>query len=432
MSRTATDTAGAARAPAVAVLILPYTSATDPEAAIRFYRCAGEQPVEVFCGTPEALAGRADFSPADPIVCVVTAEALLHLWVPAPLLRPRHRTRAITYLVEEHLATAVEQVHVAIGPRDAGGRTPVIALEAAWLDGWLARVLALGIRPDEVYAETQLIDADDGSALRILCAGSRWLFALPGAAAGAVASDNAAVVLSRLLAGSTCRRVVLYGGDAEARAVVDLLPPGAAHDRIVEHLAAPADVRAALVARVLDATPGFGLLQGRFAGAGRRARLKQLLRVATVATVVLATLIGFDLVRGLQHARQAARLNAQAHTLYRELFPHDTRIVHLQRQFAAQLAALDRPPAPLFTQRLRQALAPLVDPPITDDSGVQSIEYHAGTDTLRLQIRFDDVQHAERYRSAFTDPAWPARLVSTDAVDDGILARIDLGTGHAQ
>lgn len=186
----------------------------------------------------------------------MAAEALLHLWVPAPLLRPRHRTRAITYLVEEHLATAVEQVHVAIGPRDAGGRTPVVALEAAWLDGWLARLRALGIRPDEVYAETQLFDADDGSALRILCAESRWLFALPGAAAGAVASDNAVVVLSRVLVGSTCRRVVLYGGDAEARAIRDLRPPGAAHERIVEHRAAPADVHASLVARVLDTPRG--------------------------------------------------------------------------------------------------------------------------------------------------------------------------------
>lgn len=432
MSRTPTDTTGAAVAPEADVVFLPYASAIDRDAAIRLYRITAERPSEVFCGTPEALAGRADFSPAIPIACVVTAEALLHLWVPAPLIRSRHRTRVITYLVEEHLATAVEQVHIAIGPRDAGGTTPVIALDAAWLEGWLARLLALGIRPDEVYAETQLIDAGDGPSLRILCQGSRWLFALPGASAGAVASDNAVPVLSRLLAGSACRRISVSGGDANASAVQGLLPPGAARDMILEDVAAPGDVRESLVARLLDAPPDFGLLQGRFAGAGRRGRLKQLMRVAMVATVALVSLIGFDLVLGLQHAREAARLHTRTEALYRELFPHDTRIVHLQKQFEAQLAVLDKPPAPIFVNRLRQALAPAIDTGTTDDSGVQSIEYHADTDTLRLQIEFEDVQRAESYRSTFADPAWPARLVSTDTVDNGILARIELGTGRAQ
>src|SRR5262245_28926721 len=64
----------------------------------------------------------------------------------------------VPYALEERVADEIENLHFAIGERDAtSGRVPVVVIERKRLDARLAEMRAAGLNPVAVYSEASLL-----------------------------------------------------------------------------------------------------------------------------------------------------------------------------------------------------------------------------------------------------------------------------------
>jgi|GEM_PF-2321612 len=72
---------------------------------------------------------------------------------------PRMIAKALPYALEEQLAEDVEQLRIAHGPSDAGGRVAARVTRGDRLDALLVRLKALSLAPDAVYSELDALPA---------------------------------------------------------------------------------------------------------------------------------------------------------------------------------------------------------------------------------------------------------------------------------
>ncbi|MCE5975621.1 type II secretion system protein GspL [Pseudomonas sp. JR33AA] len=114
---------------------------------------------------------------------------------PVPGRRPTRESLA--YAAEEQLAEALESLHLAFGPPDAGGYRQVVTVALEECRHLMSMLQAQGIDPVAVHVDADLLGTEEACALWFE---GRWL--LGGGAHGTrlAVSDQQAQVLSRRLA----------------------------------------------------------------------------------------------------------------------------------------------------------------------------------------------------------------------------------------
>ncbi|RRN58567.1 type II secretion system protein GspL [Pseudoxanthomonas sp. SGNA-20] len=142
-------------------------------------------------------------------VVAVPGESVRLLWLELPARHPAQALAAARLQLEDHVAGAVEGLHVAIAPAAAGPRL-LGAVEDATLRGWLQRCAQLGISPHAVVPDCLLLpEADDGT---LLAAPAGDMLAVRGPRLAFTAEPG----LARAIAGARPLRM-LEPGEAEAR-----------------------------------------------------------------------------------------------------------------------------------------------------------------------------------------------------------------------
>ncbi|MDH4105922.1 MAG: type II secretion system protein GspL, partial [Gammaproteobacteria bacterium] len=77
--------------------------------------------------------------------------------------------QAVPFALEEHLASDLENLHFAVGARDASSSaTPVAIISRSSLERWQATWEAAGILPDAVHAESSLIPSAPNATVLVL------------------------------------------------------------------------------------------------------------------------------------------------------------------------------------------------------------------------------------------------------------------------
>lgn len=84
---------------------------------------------------------------------LIPGDRITHAAVPIAARNPKLIAKALPYALEEQLAEDIEALHIAHGPRDAGGRVPARIVRRQDLDGLLDRLRRHGIAPQGVYSE---------------------------------------------------------------------------------------------------------------------------------------------------------------------------------------------------------------------------------------------------------------------------------------
>jgi general secretion pathway protein L len=87
----------------------------------------------------------------------------------APARNAAKLAQVIPYALEERVADEIENLHFALGERDADtGRVPVVVVARARLDARLAELRAAGLQPTAVYSEASLLPATPGQLIALL------------------------------------------------------------------------------------------------------------------------------------------------------------------------------------------------------------------------------------------------------------------------
>jgi general secretion pathway protein L len=87
----------------------------------------------------------------------------------APAKGAAKLAQVIPYALEERVADEIEDLHFAIGERDAAsGRVPVVVIARARIDARLAELRAAGLDPQAIYSESTLLPSMPGQMIALL------------------------------------------------------------------------------------------------------------------------------------------------------------------------------------------------------------------------------------------------------------------------
>ena len=295
-------------------------------------------------GDGSALAGllgtRAALDP-DEIVVLVPTELCLSLQCMVPGRTTGQMRRALPFVVEEFLASDVENLHLAHGPLRRGQAAACLALDRRHIEGWLAALGRIGVVPGHLVPAGMLLpSAPDRVAL--LFDGEAVLARTPGQALATDAEQLVFVLSTAVSEMGTGDE----DGEIEVLAINGQLAP---IDRAQVEQNATKRIRwtseetdettlAYLAKMWRSAPPNVDLLQGEFAPPRRRSAAWQRWR-AVAALAGLWVLVGLaaDVTKGAWASHRAGQLGEEATALYREYFPGDRRVQNIKRQMAQHL-----------------------------------------------------------------------------------------------
>jgi len=109
-------------------------------------------------------------------VVILPADEALVTDSEAPAKNAAKLAQVIPYALEERVADEIENLHFALGERDAAsGRVPVVVIQRAKLDARLAELRAAGLNPSAIYSEASLLPAMPGQLIALLDGGTLTL-----------------------------------------------------------------------------------------------------------------------------------------------------------------------------------------------------------------------------------------------------------------
>jgi len=318
--------------------------------------------------------------PADDVV-------LTHARVPG---RSRQRVlQAVPFTLEEQFAEDVENLHFAVGAHAGEDGYPVAVVSRSRMAGWVASVKALGLEPESMYSEVQVLPLSS-DAWSLLVDGDRALVR-SGAHAGFATDLSMIGTLFGLYAGreNAPERVRVYGdtildlGIIDAIAVDESRPP------------------LAWMAAGLAQGAGVNLLQGPYSF---REDFAALLRPWRATAALLVACFLFSLVAvGVENfrlERRQTQMTAQIDQLFRTTFPDVQRVVNARAQMEQALRRLERQTGAASTDFL--GLVGEAGDVLERTHGVQVSGASFRDGRLDLELAADNLQVLDELKQALT------------------------------
>ncbi|HSX69312.1 MAG TPA: type II secretion system protein GspL [Pseudomonas sp.] len=336
---------------------------------------------------------------AQPWRLVLPVEAVTVCLVQLPTTKARWLQKALPFAVEELLAEEVEQFHLSVGGQLADGRHRVYAVRRAWLAGWLA--LCGGHLPQRIEVDADLLT---GEGSQLLCLGERWL-----------------------LGGSGEARLALRGEDWPQLA--PLCPePRVAY--VAAGQAAPADVDeshelASPLAWLARQRAECNLAQGPFARREPSGQWQRWRPLAALLGLCLVLQWGFNLAQGWYLQREGERYAEASESLYRELFPGDSKLINLRAQFDQHLSESQGGAQQQLLQLLDQAAAAIGEEGAQVQ--VQQLDFSAERGDLALNLQASDFSALESLRTRLQEAGLAVDMGSASREDNGVSARLVIG-----
>jgi general secretion pathway protein L len=322
------------------------------------------------------------------------------------------------YALEEHLADDVERLHFAIGKRTTDAvRTPVAVVARALLDEWLATLRAADIEAEIMYADSDLLPENPGSAIALLEADAVFVRP-PGEMPVTLPADALGEALEIARAGTrggeaNPRGLILYTGAEEWQRHSAQVEAARAHfEGIKVQLLTGGPLT--LFAQQLASDTPINLLQGAYAPTNARAVGVRAWRVAAALLGALVALHVVGKVTELQVLKKRERaVDASIRDVFHSAMPGVQSTTDARRRMEARLTA-----ARGASQGLLPALQALVMArDVTPGTSVQAITYRDGT--LDLKLSAHDAASLERVGENLRSRGWQANLTGGNNVADG-------------
>lgn len=334
--------------------------------------------------------------------------------------------QAVPFALEEQLATDLEQLHFAVGPRNpAISATPVAIVARAVLDRWLAAWEAAGIQPQAAYAESSLIPASPNAIVVVLDEGT-----LHVKRPGAVAFALDAPTLGEALEFAVPRgvepgdHVSFYAATSEYEAHKELIEGLRERTATLQVKLLP-DGSLPLLAAQLPTAHAVNLLQGSYAPTSSLgSQLQQWRLPAVLAAATLVAFIGVQGFRLWQMHRAERQLDAQITETFNSLLPGQP-VVDPRAQIQGVLARAGGGQNALLpaVSLLAQAVAQ------TPATRVEGLNYRAGV--LELRLVAPNIEALDSIRKAMSSRGAQVDLQSTNPRDKFVEGRLQVRLGAA-
>lgn len=367
-----------------------------------------------------------------PVVVLLPVSDALITTVSAPVRNARQLQQALPFLIEENLATDIDQMQVVAGPVMIGGRLQVIAVSRERIAGVLAAFQADGIEPDVLTVDGLLLPLPASGALLYLD-GINSLLASAGGAVLGLHEADAGIVLSALPAAADGELDIRVASDASvlsARAFEAAPPPCC--DRVlldetpVELLSLLASGKfSTRLLRVPNLRQGvFAKKTGRTLDVGFDWQ-----PLAWIAALWAVVALGYHLAVGIAHGRAADAVRTESVALYRQLFPGESQVPDPRRQMQGRISAVAGG-GNAFAQLVAETSAVVAE--LDGGTGrytTRSLGWEQAQGQLRLDVVARSLEDIEQLRQRLEARGLRVEVGAGVSQEGGYRARINLSVG---
>jgi general secretion pathway protein L len=335
--------------------------------------------------------------------------------------------QAVPFALEEQLASDLENLHFAVGPRNpAASATPVAIVSRSVLDRWQAAWDAAGIHPDAAYAESSLIPAAPNATVLVLDEGTLHV-KRPGAVAYALDALSLATALELTLAPSSSEageHVTFYVGTADYESNKELVEGLRERTATLQVKLLPDGILPLLAAQ-LPTARAVNLLQGAYAPPSSfGSQLRQWRLPAALAAATLLVFFGAQGLKLWQLHQAEKRLNAEIAQTFESILPGQP-MVDPRAQVQGVLARAGGgagallPAVSLLAQAVAQSPA----------TRIEGMNYRGGV--LELRVVAPTIETLDGIRQTLSSRGATVELQSTNPRDQQVEGRLHVRLGAA-
>jgi len=354
------------------------------------------------------------------IVLVPGADVLL-TEAAVPSRQRQHIINAVPFALEDQLASDIDELHFALGPRNEAGIVAVAVVAQQTMRDWLMQLRAAGLEPDIMVPDVLALPLPDNDWTVLHDGGV--VLVRQGPYAGAAIDMAAAAAWFDLALGEQgdvpaqirlfdCQ----YGSDAELVLNASTVPIDAV---------AQQEVPLQWLAQHFSSAHSINLIQGDYSP---REQIGRLLRPWRVAGGLLAVLIilavGQTVMDFMLLSKTSERLTTEINQVYLDTFPDARKVVDARLQMERKLAELATGGG--VGQGFLSLLA-LSSKPL---QSIESVElqhaiYQDGR--LNLSLRIKSLQLLEQLKQALlSDKVLNVEIQSAASRDDVVDVRMQL------
>ena len=334
--------------------------------------------------------------------------------------------QAVPYALEEQLATDLEALHFAIGPRNpAVSATPVAIVARATLERWRATWEAAGIRPEAAYAESSLIPSAPNAVVLVLDEATLHV-KRPGSVAYALDAHPLTTAFEIALgqAAEPGEHVTFYATTGEYEAHKDAIEGLRERTSTLQIKLLPDGLLPLLAAQIPTARP-INLLQGSFAPpSSLGSQLQQWRLPAILAAATLLLFLGVQGYALWQLQRDEKQVDAQLTQLFQQIMPGQP-IVDARAQVEGLLARSGAGGGALLpaVAQIAQAIAQ------TPAARIQALTFRPGV--VEIHVTAPSVDALEQLKQAMSQGGAEVELQSANQRDQAFLGRLQIKLGTA-
>ena len=269
------------------------------------------------------------------IVFVVPGEKVLMTNGSVPSKQKRKIAQAVPFVVEEQLAAEIEESFFAIGERNKKGEVQVSVIDEEVLEGIMADLEELDLRPNKMISETSLVKSKD-SAIAVI-EEDRTHFMRPDGCGITLQKDNVAAAISMI---EPSNGLELIGSASSLESLAIPIAEARANEVNVSELKVEF-MGFSQLCSYFDGSET-NMLQGKYKVDEPIPEIGKEWRQVLIVLAVGACLhLGLVFGQGWHLAKKADENRNLAKTLYEEIFPGEKNVRDIRRRWNSKLGRRD-------------------------------------------------------------------------------------------
>jgi general secretion pathway protein L len=395
--------------------------------------------VDGACNAPlETLSESLNTVPTPQVIVLIPGQEVLQTNLQVPATQKRHLQRTLPFLVEEHIATPIEDMHLSASSLQ-GNVVSIFGISHARMKFWHALTKQHSISADAMWPDNLLGNLNPDE-LKIIIDNSEASFHYPQQPVINAPLSNLSFVADSFLSSlaeeppQSATLVLAENLNQTASTTAQAL----ATQLEVEGLSISTETtgncfeyRCASVVNLIPSNQASklpNLQSGAYQVTTERQRRNAPNWRAIAATITFSILLKlvFDVGTGLYLNYQTRQVDNQITSLYKELFPQDRKIIYskvrvqMQGHLNQQGSALEANGFLTLFSHLAKALKN------SDQAKVQQLRYNDQNQTLMLNIRVQKIKHLEQLKQGLANGNITAAILSANEEQQWVEGRIRL------
>ncbi len=345
---------------------------------------------------------------------IAPAETVLLTRATVPSKQMRQVLQAVPFMVEESLASDVDDCHFAIGDRLPGGAVSVAVIDRDRLSFWLERLRAADVPPSTITTEIDHV-RQPASGVRVM-----------------VLDEGALIVgeESRLLVDLPALPTALsLAGDLDG---IEIQVPDGDADAVSMYTTQIEAEQGTVNVVELDYSPfeqmcrdfsasAINLLQGEFkVEEKRRERRNPWPAVATLAACAFGLHIMLLIVQGVYMDVKATQYESEARALYADVFPNDRNVRDLRRRWQSRIRAGSGQGGDEFIDVFAEAARQIPG----SNLRLENVNFNESRGDVSLQLVAGQSSEFVRFSRMLSESGLDAEVGTISQIDDGARGNI--------